>query len=296
MYAQTVPPYAPPTKRSPWGWIIAFLAMGLFAVIVVAVMFMARVGRRIGGPPGGGQVTSQIQAGETALSDATADQVVSSGSETTLTKTFPLAESARFSIKNINGSITVGAWDQPKAEVKLIRRGSDPGTQVFFNNNGGNLAIRTAQVRGNQDVRYEIRLPRKLGRIELSSTNGSIKLSDVNGQIVVESVNGNIDLTDVVGLSKVQTTNARITGVLEEAANGPMEFTTVNGKIDLTLKSDFNANLEVTTVHGGVDIDEEFGIEVQKEIVGRRARGQIGNGGQTLRLTTVNGSVKLTKQ
>src|SRR5262245_62113369 len=41
-YPQTVPPYAPPQKRSPWGWIIAFIGIGLFVAIVFAVMMAAR--------------------------------------------------------------------------------------------------------------------------------------------------------------------------------------------------------------------------------------------------------------
>ena len=103
----------------------------------------------------------------------------------------------------------------------VIRRNGDRGSQVFFNNDKGNLAIRTSQNRGNQDVRFEIKLPRNMGRVELSSVNGSIRLSDVTGQILAESSNGNIDLTDVVGLSKAQTTNGKITAVLSQATDGP---------------------------------------------------------------------------
>jgi hypothetical protein len=294
MYPQGIPPYAPPRKRSPIGWILAFIGMGLFAVVILAVMFVARAGRNAMRPPSS-PPTFVLSAGEKAL-DTSADQVVASGNETTLIKSFPLTKSARFSIKNTNGSMTIEAWDQPRAEVKVIKRGSDGGSQVIFNDSGGNLALRTAQTRGNQDVRYEVKLPRQLARIELESVNGSIKLSEVTGQIVVGTSNGNIDLADVVGVSKVQTVNARITGVLKAASDGPMEFTTVNGRIDLTIKSDFDADLEVATVHGGIDIDDEFGIPVQKEIVGRRARGKIGSGGQPLKLTTVNGGVKLSKQ
>jgi hypothetical protein len=126
--------------------------------------------------------------------------------------------------------------------------------------------------------------------------NGSIKLSDVTGEILAESSNGNIEMTDVVGVSKVHTTNGKIIGVLDRAMDGPMEVVTTNGKIDLTFKSDFDATLEASTVHGGIDIDDQLGITVEKQIVGQRAQGQIGSGGPTLRLTAVNGSIKLSKQ
>src|SRR5258705_7627730 len=75
-----------------------------------------------------------------------------------------------------------------------------------------------------------------------------------------------------------------------------MDFTAINGKIDLTFKSDFDANLEASTVHGSIDIDDQLGVAVEKQLVGQHARGQIGTGGPSLRITTVNGSIKLSKQ
>ncbi|MFY9557904.1 MAG: DUF4097 family beta strand repeat-containing protein [Blastocatellia bacterium] len=299
MPPQTYPPYVPPPSRSRLGWILAFIGIGLFAAVVFAVMMIARVGRRAASEFSSTRSGPVVQQpGESALNDASAELVTNSGNESTLTKTFPMTDGARFSIKNVNGSISIEAWDQPKAEVKVIRRGPDRGTQVFFTNSPNSVTFRTGvpSNSGSQDIRYEVKLPRDMGRVQLSSTNGSIKLSDVTGQIVAETTNGNIELTDVVGVSKVQTTNGKIIAVLEEAAKDRMEFTAVNGRIDLTVKSNFDANLEATTVHGSIDIDDALGIPVQKEIVGRHANGQIGSGGPTLKLTTVNGSIKITKE
>jgi Putative adhesin len=298
-YPSVVPQYAPPRSRSPVGWILAFIGAGLFVVVVLAVMFMARAGRRAITEISSGPTSPPVvQPGESVLSADNADQSATTGTETTLTKTFALGDHAKFSIKNINGSITVEAWDQPKAEVRVIKRGSDRGAQVIFSFSANNLALRTGVPRnsGKQDIRYEVKIPREMGRVDLNSVNGSIKLSSVSGQIVLESTNGNIELTDVAGVSKAQTTNGRITAVLEEATEGQMEFTAVNGHIFITIKSDFDANLEASTVHGSIDIDDQFGIPVERQIVGQHARGQIGSGGSTLRITTVNGGIKLAKQ
>lgn len=295
MMPQILPPYMPPRSRTPWGWIIAFVGVGVFAALVLAVMFIAREGRRRISPPPL-QPPPVAQPGETLLSEASADQAVVTPNEATLTKTFALGEDAKFSLKNVNGNIAVEAWDQPRAEVKVIRQNPDRGGQVFFSNSNGSLSIRTAQPRnGGPEVRYEIKLPKEMGRVTLNSVNGSIKLTGVSGQIFVESTNGPIDLVDVTGVSKVQTVNGKMRVVLEEASDGPMEFITTNGSIDLTIKSDFDVDLEASAVRGSINIDEQFGIAVQKEIVGQRARGQIGEGGQLLKMTTVNGGLKLAK-
>lgn len=298
MSPQVIPPYTPPRSRSRIGWVLAFIGMGLFAAVVFAVMMMARFGRRaisdFGSQPQGPPV---VQPGESLLSESNADQVINSGSESTLIKTFPLEPDAKFSIKNVNGSITIQGWDQPKAEVKIIKQGSDRGGQVVFSNGKGNLSLRTPQGRGNsQEVRYEVKLPKDIGRVTLNTTNGTIKMTGITGQIFVEGVNGSIELTDVVGVSKVQTVNGKIKAVLQEASDGPMEFVAANGSIDVAVKSDFDADLEASTVRGGINLDDSFGISVQKELVGARARGQIGQGGQVLKMTTVNGSIRLGKQ
>ncbi len=297
MYPQVVPPYTPPRSRSRVGWIIAFIGIGLFVAVVFAVMIVARIGhgvaRRI-------QVQTQStppgpQVGETALTESTADQVLNLGSDTTLTKTFALADGARLTITNINGSIIITAWDEPKAEVTITKRAGDSNSQVFFNNSPGSLALRTGQTGRGQDVRYEVKLPREMGRVDLNLMNGSIKISDVGGTMSVAAANGSIELSRVSGQGKFTTVNGKIKAQLEEL-NGPLELTDTNGSIEVTTSPDIDANLEATTVHGSINIDDQFGVTVQKEIVGQHARGQIGSGGPPFKVTTVNGSIKLAKQ
>ena len=295
MYPQVVPPYTPPRSRSRIGWIIAVIGIGLFVAVIFAVMMAARVGRDIARripPPAPPPVA---QKGESALDAASADEVTSIGNDTTLTKTFPLTDGSRLGITNINGSIVITAWDSPKAEVKVTKRSSDSNSQVFFNNTPGNLILRTGQSGRSQDVRYELKLPRHMGRIELSLVNGSIKIADVGGDMSASAANGSIELTGVSGQGKFTTVNGKIKAQLEEI-NGPLELTDSNGSIELTTKSDIDANLEATTVRGSINIDDQFGITVERQIVGQHARGQIGTGGPPLKLTTVNGSIKLMKE
>lgn len=296
MHPQAVPPYAPPQRRSPLGWILAFLGMGLFIVIVVAVMMIARWGRqkanefsRMATGP------TAVQAGETLLSDA-ADQIIQSGNDTAFVKSFPLDADAGFSIRNLNGSITIAAWDQPRAEVRAIQKGSDRVVPVAFTSNRQNVSIRTMEKRGNQDIRYEVKLPRRMGKVEINSVNGSVKMSDLAGKITVDGVNGSIELTRVAGVSRVKTVNGRIRTMLQAPSDGPMEFGSVNGSIDVTIKPDFYATLDASAVGGSIDIDDQLGIPVEKQLVGQHARGEIGPGGQPLRISTMSGSIKLTKE
>jgi len=292
-YPSTIPPYMPPRRRSPVGWILAFIGMGLFVLVVIAVALMARFARsREGGPVG--SPPAAARQGESVFDDKTADTVTKTGSDTTFVKTFSLADTGKVSFKNINGNITVSGWDQQQAQVVVIKSGgADRAPQVFFSNNGPNLSVRTAENRGNQNVRFEVKLPRQLSRVELSSTNGVIKISDVSGEILVDGTNGSIELANITGVSKVRTTNGSIKAGLLEPSDRSMEFESVNGSIEVTIPPAFDADLEASTVHGSINIDNSFGVQVDKGIVGQKAKGEINQGGERLKLSTVNGNIKL---
>jgi DUF4097 and DUF4098 domain-containing protein YvlB len=266
--------------------------MGLFVLVVVAVALMARFARgRIG--PGGSTPPTAVRQGERQLDESNADTVTNTGIDTTLVKTFTLGDGAKVSLKNISGNITVTGWDQPQAQVTVVKRSGSDRSQVFFSNNGANLSVRTADNSGNQNIRFEVRLPRQLARVELSSVNGVIKVSDVRAEILIDGTNGSIELTDIAGVSRVRTTNGSIKAGLLEASDRGMEFQSVNGSIELTVPPTFEADLEASTVHGGIVIDDAFGVEVEKGIVGQRAKGKINEGGERLRLSTTNGNIKM---
>src|SRR5512143_3880663 len=76
MYPQTIPPYTPPRTRSRLGWVLAFIGMGLFAVLVFAVMMVARWGRRFANEIPTTRSEQVAKAGETTLNESTADQVI----------------------------------------------------------------------------------------------------------------------------------------------------------------------------------------------------------------------------
>jgi DUF4097 and DUF4098 domain-containing protein YvlB len=70
-------------------------------------------------------------------------------------------------------------------------------------------------------------------------------------------------------------------------------FKTVNGEIELSLPSVVDANLHAETLNGSISSD--FPITVTGQMSRRRLDGTIGNGGRELRLSTVNGSIKLLR-
>jgi hypothetical protein len=302
MTAQPMPPYQPPRSRSPWGWIIAFVGMGLFVALILAVIFVSRAAKQVIDkiPNGSGSSRAEALNGETMLNETSADQVTSASNEIAMIKTFPLDENGEFAIKNVNGSVTIEAWDKPQAQVTVIKRGSDSdrkAVQVYFKYDDSELSLRTAYPKGSNksEVVYQIKLPRKLDSVDLNTVNGSIKLSDISAEIAAQTVNGSVELANVASVNKAQSVNGNIKAVLKEAGSDSMEFKNVNGNIEVQVKGDLDADLEAAAVHGAITIDDAFGVQVQKQMVGQKASGQIGAGGSQLKITTVNGNIKLSK-
>ncbi|HSD33328.1 MAG TPA: DUF4097 family beta strand repeat-containing protein, partial [Gemmatimonadales bacterium] len=71
------------------------------------------------------------------------------------------------------------------------------------------------------------------------------------------------------------------------------EFTTVNGGITLTMPGNLSAEVSAETVNG--DLETDFPLTVTGKFGPRRMRGTIGSGGRYLKLSTVNGSIRLRK-
>jgi hypothetical protein len=297
MVAHHVPPFVPPKSRSPIAWILGFIGIAVFVVIILAVMFVASRGRRGGSlridPP-----AETARANELTLNVSTADRVEPMGSETALVKTFPLSADARVNVRNINGSITVTSWNEPRAEVRAIKKGSvDEGGQPFISNERGNLSIRTGTGRRNStEVRYEIKLPQNVDQLLLETQNGPIKITGVAGdKINVESTNGTVDLTDVIGLSNAKTTNGEIKVVISEWRDEDLSLSTTNGSVLLQLKTVVNAELDAQSVRGAISVDDSFGVSVERQAARQRASGTIGEGGQRISIRTVTGSIRVTK-
>ena len=104
---------------------------------------------------------------------------------------------------------------------------------------------------------------------------------NINGNIEANSIDGNVEAYTVNGQVQVSTT-------------GVVQAKTVNGSIEVSMgRSDWEGDLTFETVNGSITIElpDSTDADVQAETL----NGTIGNGGGDLRLTTVNGSIRLRR-
>jgi DUF4097 and DUF4098 domain-containing protein YvlB len=148
-------------------------------------------------------------------------------------------------------------------------------------------------------VNFELRVPQSIeyNFDRISSVSGNVSLEAVTGRIRAESVSGNVDVMDVSGILSASSVSGNVTAqVTRVTGSGEvMKFSSVSGNVVVRAPANLDADIEMSSVSGSLKTD--FPIEVREPRYGpgRSARGRLGSGTNSLRITTVSGRVSLTR-
>ncbi|MDH3733258.1 MAG: DUF4097 family beta strand repeat-containing protein [Gemmatimonadota bacterium] len=219
------------------------------------------------------------------------------------------------SIRGINGGIVARAGSGSEVRVTAVKTSEDDpisSVRVEVVEDGDGVLIcavyptpdnadeenRCARGRAykmnNKDndvkVNFTVEVP---AGVELNAVtvNGDVEVSGLTGDVNAVTVNGDVDVS-TNGSATATTVNGSIearVGRLDD----DLEFTTVNGGVRLTLPAGASADVEATTVNGRIETD--FPITIRGRWGPRSARGEIGGGGVSLHITTVNGSIEIIR-
>ena len=130
--------------------------------------------------------------------------------------------------------------------------------------------------------------------LSANSVNGDVTATSLASEAIIHTVNGEIEVSTSATV-KANTVNGSIVAEMGSADwDGELEFETVNGDIEVAVGTGLNAEVHAATVNGGISTD--FPLTVQGRFGPKRLTGTIGDGGRTLRLSTVNGDIELTRR
>ncbi len=236
-------------------------------------------------------------------------------------KVLPLKSGGTFSLKNVNGSITITTWKEDKVDIKALKTTKgDPDklkeVKIEVEATANSVSVNTIFPKWKNirvSVNYEVKVPQgvNLGKVKstngsvyitgpvghtnASTTNGRIELDGAKGAISLSSTNGRIEAVNIRGELDADTTNGTI--VLEMLSfEDTIKARTTNGSITLRIGSleKVNADLNARTVNGSISLDLPVTLKSMKKSR-RSLEGQIGQGGPEISLRTTNGSIKITK-
>ncbi|MGB7923233.1 MAG: DUF4097 family beta strand repeat-containing protein [Pyrinomonadaceae bacterium] len=310
---QTTPLYMPPDQVSSKGRAMMFLVIGLVGVALLSMFLLVRNYRQAAqvktAPPPPPSAETEIPAPPEpppVADDDTGGTLDESGAvekdnETVITKSYALDADATFSIKGVNANVEIDGWDESKAEVKIIKRGGSieecRGVRVSSSYNDDRLSFQTSPTgNGDVEVRYQVKLPRGLRRVEINNMNVEARIVDMTGAIEIKAQNASVELSNNSGATAVNLVNGSIEADYDGVElKGPQQLKTVNGKVEVTLDDDTNADVQASTISGSIDLDDDFSFKVEKKFVGQKASGRVGDGGQSISVSTVNGPIKISK-
>lgn len=129
--------------------------------------------------------------------------------------------------------------------------------------------------------------------VSANTVNGGVRVEGMNGEVSARTVNGGVNVTTSGGPVSATTVNGSVRAEIGTATREAMRFRTVNGSVEISLPGETSADLDISTVNGS--INTEFPITVTGRWGPKNARGTINGGGETISISTVNGSVRLRR-
>jgi hypothetical protein len=203
-----------------------------------------------------------------------------------------------------NGGIAVHGWNRQEvqAEAKVVATADTEAQaraiagQVRVLGDGGRVRAEGPRTEDGSgwSVSFDIMVPAQ-GNLDLQTRNGGVAIDDVEGRVTFRTTNGGISLKNVNGDVRGSTTNGGVSVKLEGAGwrGEGLDVETTNGGVKLTVPDGYAAHLESTTRNGGIHSDIAAAVPAGDE---RTVNADLGGGGPTIRLRTVNGGLSVSRK
>ncbi len=224
----------------------------------------------------------------------------------TLSRTYPLPADGVLRLDNVNGNITIEAWDRNEVSIEAEKRGRDAEDlqriAIDFDAQPGRVTVKTTLAKSPANwlpgkgsraaVTYVVRVPTEARLERIASVNSSITIAGVRGPVDLEVVNGSIRASGLARDTRIESVNGSITAEFASLGNvRSVDLESVNGRIDLTIPKGASARIEARTTNGRTSVEPAIKLS---ETGRRRLSGEIGSGGgPLLKAETTNGSVAL---
>jgi DUF4097 and DUF4098 domain-containing protein YvlB len=235
-------------------------------------------------------------------------------------KSYNLGEGGRIRITNVSGDIYITGSNVESVIVTGTKEGRDrDSVEVEDLSSGNTVEVRVRYFecrRCNASVRFDVQVPRSMkveldrvstasgnievsgvkGNINVKTASGDVTVKDSSGSITASSASGNVRVDNVAGEVSARTASGDVDAEITrlEGTNN-MEFSSASGDVSVRLPASLDADVEMSTHSGSLETDFPIQVSEIHHGDGRRARGRIGNGSRTLRITSASGDVRLKR-
>ena len=212
-------------------------------------------------------------------------------------QTYPITANGKVNLSNVNGSVTVEAWDRNEVRVEYTKTADSKerlnDVNVRIDSRADGISIETDydnwkrdnntsnhgwKFSGKLEVTFKLTVPRGAMLNEIQTVNGSVDLADFTNYTKVSAVNGTVTARNIRGTARLSTVNGEVHADFDRLETGSkISLDTVNGHVNLVIPSDSNATVKADSLNG--NISNDFGLPVRKgKYVGRDLYGKLGSG------------------
>lgn len=222
-----------------------------------------------------------------------------------INKTIQLSPGANVTVGGINGRVNIETWDSQQAEIHITITASSrealEARPLLVTNTPDSLVIRTENDREGRGwgrdrgwVRHEVNLkvPRQINA-KVSGVNGTVHVGAITGTIHASGINGRTEIVQAGTASQLSGINGGVRVSLLRLGPEGLRVSGINGGVEVGLPDGTNADIDVSGTNGGVDSD--LPLAVIGEVKRGQLKGTLGSGGTPIRVSGVNGGVKLRR-
>ncbi len=224
-------------------------------------------------------------------------------------QTFKLAPRARVEVSGISGSVEVAVADADDAEVHVENTARDADAledhKVTVAQTAAGLTVRGENPDGPWSLwrwlasggggkarqRVTLKLPRG-AEFVARGIGGGVRVGALDGPVRISGVGGGVEIERATGAAEISGINGGVNLALAELGARGARISGVNGGVELRVPAGLNADLDVSGMNGGFSNDAP-NATVEEQSNRSRAHARIGNGGFTIKISGVNGSVHL---
>ena len=178
---------------------------------------------------------------------------------------------------------------QVRMEVEVPTR-----TNLDIRTGGGDVKVNHLEGETNLETSGgDVKASELKGNLNARTSGGDMELRDLTGDISIKTSGGDITLENVHGRVEARTSGGDVTASLARGNAKGGEIETSGGDIELRLDPAINLSLDASTSSGEVTSNLPH-LSVTGEISSSRLHGTLGSGGETLRVHTNGGSVRIS--
>ncbi len=237
-------------------------------------------------------------------------------------KTFTITGKPDLRVETSDANIHVDTWDQKTIEAHVTTthwKIGDNGITVIDRQNGDTVELEIRYPHrhfvvdvGNRRVDIEIHMPREgkvnlhtgdgrirlsnlKGDIDLDTSDGSQQIDGVDGSLRAHSGDGNIQASGRFDVLNLSTSDGRIDAhaLPGSAMTASWDLRTGDGSVKLQLPETISADVDLHTGDGNITLD--LPVTVEGQLGQKNIHGKLHGGGNSLRIHTGDGSIRLEK-